>query len=59
MEGILTELGKVSEGNEAHLCEGCVVRVETQQLHQGGDHSHVDQLGLQGVWRGHTEEIRG
>lgn len=47
---LFTQFCQVSEGNEAHFCERCVMRMDSQKLHQGGDYSHANQLGLQCVW---------
>lgn len=42
----LTKLSQIPKGNEAHISQGCIVGMDAQQLHQSGNHAHVDQLGL-------------
>lgn len=43
---VLTELSQISKGDQTHLRQGRVVRMDAQQLHQSWNYVHIDQLGL-------------
>lgn len=43
---VLTELSQVSKGDQTHLCQGRVVGMDAQQLHQSWNDVHIDQLRL-------------